>query len=249
MKYIPPLTKTGDASYVPYHIPSGEEGSIPRARVFEHPQREILNVITENGYVPDSANLEQLYTAIQKMINDAVPTLTADALIIEGVTFASSVTTNGQVVYFDDGNSHYDLALGGTHIPSGIADVSNNRVYISGRLPDGFITDLSAGTYYLSTSTAGAITSVVPSGTAIEIGDALSDTVLNVDVGETFNRLATTSVAGLVKKSDLATKAGLDKNRYLTEAQFQKLMDDAIAAHILNLDVTNSHSEVIYDGP
>lgn len=54
-----------DASYVNGNPATGNEGSIPPAEAFEHPQREILKVITEAGIDPDEDNLEQLWEALK----------------------------------------------------------------------------------------------------------------------------------------------------------------------------------------
>lgn len=74
MKYVPPID--GDQTdpergYVNANPTNAVAGSIPPAAAFEHPQREILKVITEAGLIPDTANLTQLHEAIQEMIASA----------------------------------------------------------------------------------------------------------------------------------------------------------------------------------
>jgi hypothetical protein len=60
MKYVPPYGVSDvDASYVDGDATIGRQGSIPPAAAFEHPQREIVSVITNNLIPPDSADLAQ----------------------------------------------------------------------------------------------------------------------------------------------------------------------------------------------
>ena len=72
MKYIPPINgDTGNANrpYINPNLGIGQRGSIPPAEALEHPQREILEVITAAGLVPNEANLTQLKLAIITLIN------------------------------------------------------------------------------------------------------------------------------------------------------------------------------------
>ncbi len=78
MDYIPPQGAPADASYENHNVPVGNEGSVPLAAAFEHPQREILHVIKQGlgENAPDSADLEQLYKAILQLIQtNSAPTL------------------------------------------------------------------------------------------------------------------------------------------------------------------------------
>ncbi|MEH6630153.1 MAG: hypothetical protein V7776_04980 [Halopseudomonas aestusnigri] len=71
MKYVPPLNgDTGNVnrSWVDENVALGEEGSIPPGDAFEHPQREIVHVITESGLTPDGEDLTQLNQAIDAKI-------------------------------------------------------------------------------------------------------------------------------------------------------------------------------------
>lgn len=71
MKYVPPLngdTTNANRSYVNADVNTATPGSIPKAEVFEHPMREILNVITAAGLVPDQNDLTQLFQAISLII-------------------------------------------------------------------------------------------------------------------------------------------------------------------------------------
>ncbi|SMF77507.1 hypothetical protein SAMN06265365_15119 [Tistlia consotensis] len=74
MKYVPPLNgNTGDPDrpFVNGQPAAGIEGSIIDAATFEHPQREITNVITAAGLVPDGADLTQLAQAIPRLASAA----------------------------------------------------------------------------------------------------------------------------------------------------------------------------------
>ena len=76
MDYVTPLN--GDQNddnrpYIDENAGIGIEGSIPRAAAFEHPLREIINVISEANLVPDSDDLTQLHQAIMVLISDNIP--------------------------------------------------------------------------------------------------------------------------------------------------------------------------------
>lgn len=75
MKYIPPLNGNSadeDRSYWNFDPATGVQGAIPTAAVMEHPQREILKVITEAGLTPDSDDLTQLWQAIGALIDERI---------------------------------------------------------------------------------------------------------------------------------------------------------------------------------
>ena len=64
MKYVPPLgVSDPNASYVNGDPSIARQGSIPPAPVFENPQREIINVITNNSFIPNDADLDQMFEA------------------------------------------------------------------------------------------------------------------------------------------------------------------------------------------
>jgi len=75
MKYIPPVngdTGNPNRSYINANPALGVEGSIPPAAAFEHPIREIVEVITYAGLTPNEAVLTQLRQAISAMIAAAI---------------------------------------------------------------------------------------------------------------------------------------------------------------------------------
>ncbi|MDR1276372.1 MAG: phage tail protein [Candidatus Accumulibacter sp.] len=67
MKYVQPIGAAANASYVDGNPSTGVEGSVVPAAALEHPQREILAVITAAGLTPASTNLGQLLQAIQML--------------------------------------------------------------------------------------------------------------------------------------------------------------------------------------
>ncbi len=77
MEYVPPLNGDlgdPDRPYVNANPAAGTEGSIPPAESFEHPQREILEVIAHylGAQAPDGGDLTQLRQAIQQAIAEAL---------------------------------------------------------------------------------------------------------------------------------------------------------------------------------
>src|SRR6516225_7325522 len=52
-----------NASYINGDPSQARKGSIPPAECFEHPQREIINVIQKNQFIPTSADLAQMLEA------------------------------------------------------------------------------------------------------------------------------------------------------------------------------------------
>jgi hypothetical protein len=67
VKYIPPygVTSNPDASYANGDPSIGRQGSIPPAAVFENPQREIVNLVTDSAQTPADADLHQLTRGVR----------------------------------------------------------------------------------------------------------------------------------------------------------------------------------------
>lgn len=67
MKYIPPygVTSNPDASYVNGDPSIGRQGSIPPASVFENPQREIVNLVSDSAQIPADTDLHQLTRGVR----------------------------------------------------------------------------------------------------------------------------------------------------------------------------------------
>ena len=85
MKYQAPVGAADpNDPYVTGDPASAVEGSAPTAEAIEHPQREIVEVITQAGLTPNDADLTQLHAAIVKLITDGVPTVYADMPVWAG---------------------------------------------------------------------------------------------------------------------------------------------------------------------
>ena len=61
----PPEVVVGDQPYVNGNPSTGTMGSIPPAASIEYPQREIVNIVTDAGIVPDNGDLHQISRAVQ----------------------------------------------------------------------------------------------------------------------------------------------------------------------------------------
>ena len=89
MKYNAPIGAADpNDPYIDGNPGTGTEGSPVPAAAIEHPMREIMEVITQAGLVPDEGNLAQLYAAIQLLIaaNVVGAATTAIAGIVELAT-------------------------------------------------------------------------------------------------------------------------------------------------------------------
>lgn len=65
MKYIQPFGEADpDASYVDRNTPGAVAGSKVPAKAIEDPQRELVRILTDRGFVPDAADLGQVSRAI-----------------------------------------------------------------------------------------------------------------------------------------------------------------------------------------
>lgn len=71
MKYVAPFGQASDDPYEDGNPAIGRRGSVVPAAAIEHPMREIVRVITGAGLDPDGDNLEQLFEAIQSLIQAA----------------------------------------------------------------------------------------------------------------------------------------------------------------------------------
>lgn len=137
----------------------------------------LRNIITNAGLTPDDGDLNLLQKAIVKLVS-----ATNHVVRLEDVTFGPSVA-DGDAVYWDSANSRYDRAIAdGTDKQKmvGFADVTNSLVEAFGR--SSLFSGLTAGSkYYLSGSTAGAITTTAPSE-KVAVGLAKSASVMFVDI-------------------------------------------------------------------
>jgi hypothetical protein len=84
MKYVAPYgVSDPNASYVNGDPTIALQGSIPPAAVFENPQREVIEVITDSGFTPSDADLTQLMQSIRsQFLNYAEDTGSVDHLSV-----------------------------------------------------------------------------------------------------------------------------------------------------------------------
>lgn len=156
---------------------SGVPATNPGPFWFYKVGESLRKIITTAGLTPDDGDLNLLQKAIVKLVS-----ATNHVVRLEDVTFGPSVS-DGDAVYWDNANSRYDRAIAdGTDKQKmvGFADVTNSLVEAFGR--SALFSGLTAGTkYYLSGSTAGAITATAPSE-KVSVGLAKSATVMFVDI-------------------------------------------------------------------
>ncbi|WP_273152865.1 hypothetical protein [Methylophaga thiooxydans] len=156
---------------------SGTPATWPGAHWLYKVGESLRNVITNAGLTPDDGDLSLLQKAIVKLVS-----ATNHVVRLEDVTFGPSVS-DGDAVYWDNANSRYDRAIAdGTDKQKmvGFADATNSLVEAFGR--SALFSGLTAGSkYYLSGSTAGAITTTAPSE-KVAVGLAKSATVMFVDI-------------------------------------------------------------------
>lgn len=171
------------------NVATGVEPSIPGAEVFEKPQTEIVNAIQLAGMTPDPDDLTQLGLAMLAMANAAAPTVSNEVVYAANTAWAAGVVDT-DVVYWNDANSNYDKAIFPTEFPTGMANVTDGIVYFSGKLPTGFLTGLTVGSYYHSSVTSGAITDTAPQLTedAITIGYAFGTDDFKLQINVTDGR-------------------------------------------------------------
>jgi hypothetical protein len=200
MQYVPPYgVADTNAPYVNGDPSIARQGSIPPAEAFEHPMREIVNVITKNLMVPSKADLAQMLEANRS----------------QRCNFCKDTgTTNNLSVTFDPPMSKYTIGLplrvqvrttntGGVTIDAGAGRVGCKRPDGSniqpGDMPAGGIVDLVFdGTYfqmvnYLGGASTGSITNVFSN-----IPYAVDTSITPNIITAAFTPAITSLVAGLV---------------------------------------------------
>ena len=178
MKYNQPIGAAEGAAYVDAIPETGVEGSPVPAAAIEHPQREIEAVISGAGLVPSAGDLTQLRQAITKMIQSG-----QRSVIINNATFAPAVAGTGEAVYWDAGNTRFDLALADGSAKQncvGFADVPNSQVFCFGDAV--LFAGLTPGSrYFLDATTPGAMTTTAPAN-GVYLGIARDATEVFVDI-------------------------------------------------------------------
>lgn len=198
--------------------------TIPGYEWFNGVQEELAYVIEQAGLVMSSADNTLLRQAILKMVSDA-----ASSVRIDNATFAGGVA-NGDAVRWDSGASNFAKAIAdGTsnNKAVGFADVSNARVYAYGQTPALLSGLTPGGRYYLSGSTAGAITLTAPAD-AVIVGIAKSATVVFVDIDtglasllntrNTWNKAQDVAQVTLTDAATINTDASLSNSFLVTLA-------------------------------
>jgi hypothetical protein len=169
-------------------------------------QEEIANVIEGQGIALALGDRTQLRQAITKMIQSGNRTV-----VIDGVTFAPAVTTSGQVVYWDNGNARFDLAIAdGTNKQNavGVADLANTSVAAFGDAT--LFAGLTPGArYYLSGTVAGGLTLVAPGmGKTVGIGIARTATEAFIDIDQDASTTALARVQRFTASGSFVAPVG-----------------------------------------
>lgn len=136
--------------------------------------------INTNTQTPVVSTLVQANWRLNDIIN-------SQAVVFNNVTFDTSgggVIAN-QIVYWNPGSpGKYSLALANGAAPQnalGFADVANSRVIAFGIVP-GFSGLTPGAVYYLSTTSAGAITATKPASNVVQVGIARDASTLFVNI-------------------------------------------------------------------
>ncbi|WP_297813769.1 hypothetical protein [uncultured Methylophaga sp.] len=207
---------------------SGVPATNPGPFWFYKVGESLRKIITTAGLTPDDGDLNLLQKAIVKLVS-----ATNHVVRLEDVTFSPAVA-DGDAVYWDNSNSRYDRAIAdGTDKQKmvGFADVTNSLVEAFGR--SALFSGLTAGTkYYLSGSTAGAITATAPSE-KVAVGLSKSGTTLFVDIDpDDAVPSATEAIEG---KAEIATQSevdtGTDDARFVTPKKIRWGFSVSLAAN------------------
>lgn len=134
----------------------------------------------------------------KKNTNTSLPTVKADWLLIDNTASAVAIdnaaldgaVVTGNAVYYDSVSSTFKQALANGAAPQkiiGFAHTGTGRVFTNGLAS--FMTGLTPGsTYYLSTTTAGTLTTIMPTTNAVSVGVAKSATELMINIQtDSFN--------------------------------------------------------------
>ena len=215
----------------------------PGAFWFYKVGESLRNIITTAGLTPDDGDLNLLQKAIVKLVS-----ATNHVVRLEDVTFGPSVS-DGDAVYWDNANSRYDRAIAdGTDKQKmvGFADLTNSLVEAFGR--SSLFSGLTAGTkYYLSGSTAGAITATAPSE-KVAVGLAKSATVMFVDIdpddGTPTQSQSTWNTGTDTTESAISPEKLDEKIKTLAIGEGQN-WQDLIGSRLANTVYTNSTGRTI----
>jgi hypothetical protein len=138
---------------------------------------QAMATLTGNSVLDTDGNTSALATQFISALQSA-----SKSVIITGATFDGAVVSGNAVRWNSAGpNWHQAIADGTSNdLAIGFADVTNGLVYLFGLFP-ALLSGLSAGSrYYLSGSSAGAITTTAPAD-AVYVGVAKNTTDMFVD--------------------------------------------------------------------
>jgi len=134
----------------------------------------------------------------KKNTNTSLPTVKTDWLLLDNTATATAIdnaaldgaVATGNAVYYDSVSSTFKQALANGSAPQkvvGFANVDTGRVFTNGIVS--FMTGLTPGsTYYISTVTAGALTTIQPTNNSVSVGVAKSATELMINIQtDSFN--------------------------------------------------------------
>ncbi len=158
-------------------------------------QEEVVYVIEQAGIVLAKGTNTQLRQAIQTMLTDSQKRIALQNAVFEGTV------ADGDMVYWDNGNSRFDKAKAdGTVLNRavGVADVTNSKVIAYGE-SDAVFAGLTPGArYFLDATTAGDVADAPPPD-RILVGIAKTATTMFVDIDpETTDYTPPMSIQGLV---------------------------------------------------
>jgi len=187
MKYQQPYGAASDAAYVNGNPAAGVQGSIPPAAAFEHPQRELVNLVVGSGLTPSESDLTQVQKAVRSQrlnyFASALVSGTANAITLtlspQPTTWAELIGTPLRVAIAATNTGAATLAIAGltgtVNIVRAGGDASQAGDLIAGSVAtliydgtvariDGLYSDRLPSSQALLYSTAGTYSFVVPAG-------------------------------------------------------------------------------------
>jgi hypothetical protein len=146
MKYQQPYGELDpDAPYVNGNPSTGTEGSVPPAASIEHPQREIVNLITNAGLAASEADLEQLTKAVRSQtLNYLEDAGTANALVVTpdpAVVLVAGLPLRVKKAGSDSTTTTPTITVGANAAKT-IVDAQGNALSGIGDLPAGSMLEL-----------------------------------------------------------------------------------------------------------
>src|ERR1017187_2059126 len=160
MKYNQPFDQPSNpnASYVNGNPATGTPGSIPPAAVFENPQRDLANFITDSGLTPSDSDLHQISKSVQSgAVDFGIDTGAADAIVVALNPVPNSLTV-GMTVRIKKGASPNALTTTTLNVGLGANTVkrSGGAAVAAGDIPANSVMEYSwDGSYWQLTNFQG----------------------------------------------------------------------------------------------